>query len=186
MGLYQDLAAHMQTLRALREQKQRELDHLDETIASTQTVLDGLPEAATARKLAGEITGRFRGKSIPEAAQELITEHGEPMTNMDITKALLQGGITTTSRRFETTVYAVMRESGRFKRTPDGKAWWIKGVKLPSDAWGVEMEELDPARRGSTPKVLIEQLQKARDLPPTRPRKLKDAAEEREREPVGG
>lgn len=184
MGLYQDLAAHMQTLRALREQKQRELDHLDETIASTQTVLDGLPEAATARKMAGEITGRFRGKSIPEAAQELLTEKGEPMVNTDIARQLLQGGITTTSRRFETTVYAVMRESGRFKRTPDGKAWWIKGVKLPSDAWGVEYEETDPARRGATPKVLIEQLQQARQLASGgRPRKLKDMAEERP-EPV--
>jgi hypothetical protein len=97
----------------------------------------------------GTPTDRYVGLSVPKAAATFLREvKQEPATTREIGEALLRGGVKTGSKNFEATVYTLLRESTapRFRRTPDGRGWWLDGVPLPTEAWGPEGQTPPPPK----------------------------------------
>jgi len=136
-----ELETAVHALRAIREQKTQEIVEIDRTIADFLRVLAKMPESAAAAAAFGNVSDRYQGLSIPKAAEVFLTEvKQEPATSKEVAEALLRGGIRTTAKNFEATVYSRLQESTSptFRRTPDGRGWWIQGRPLPSQAWGVE------------------------------------------------
>jgi len=138
-----ELETAVRALRAIREQKLQDIAEIDRSIAELLNVISKLPEGLARAKELGDISDRFSGLSIPKAAEAFLRDvKGEPATTKEISDALLRGGIRTNSRSFEATVYSRLQESTspRFRRTPDGRGWWIVRMPLPHAAWGVDAE----------------------------------------------
>lgn len=131
----------IRAMRVLREQKLREVEEIELNIANFETMLQRMPEVRAKLEALGTVTSAYAHLSIPKAtALYLQTHKGEPAVTKEIAEALLRGGIRTTAKNFEATVYTLLRESTspRFRRTPDGRGWWLADVPLPNEAWGPE------------------------------------------------
>lgn len=141
MSASKELETAVRALRAIREQKQQELLEIDRSITDFLNVLAKLPEGLARAQELGEVGDRFAQMSIPQAAEVFLRDvKQEPATGREIADALLRGGIRTTAKNFESVVYSRLQESTRpkFRRTPDGRAWWFTDVALPSQAWGID------------------------------------------------
>jgi hypothetical protein len=130
----------VRALRVLREQKLREVEQIEMSLANFTALLESLPEMQAKAAALGVVTDVYAGMSIPKAAGSFLELNREPASTRDIAEALLKGGIKTTSRNFESLVYTTLVKSTtpKFKRTPDGRGWWIEGKPLPNLAWGEE------------------------------------------------
>lgn len=141
MNATKELETAVRALRAIREQKQQEINDIDKSIEDFLRVLAKLPEGMARAQELGDITDRYATLSIPKAAEAFLREVKQgPATGKEIADALLRGGIKTTAKAFENVVYSRLQESTspKFRRTPDGRAWWFAGVPFGTDAFGLE------------------------------------------------
>ncbi|BCS32688.1 hypothetical protein TBR22_A19100 [Luteitalea sp. TBR-22] len=129
----------IRAMRVLRKQKLQEVSQIEQNIANFEGMLQGMPEVQAKLAALGNTDNRYEGMSIPKAAAQFLLEaKGEPATTKEIAAALLSGGIQTGSKNFDATFYTLLRESTRprFRRTPDGRGWWLKDSDLPNGNWG--------------------------------------------------
>jgi len=68
-----------------------------------------------------KVSDEFAGLSIAAAAKRFLMKKGRGATTREIADGLRANGITTTSRNFPMTVYAILRESQGFERTNGGE-----------------------------------------------------------------
>jgi hypothetical protein len=149
MSALNEFETALRALRVMREQKLREVEQIDLNIANFTTLMHSLPEMKERLAALGEATDRYAHLSIPKAAASYLQEVAkQPAVTRDIAEALLRGGIKTSAKSFEATVYSLLRESTspRFRRTPDGRAWWLQDVLLPNEDWGLEGQTPPPPK----------------------------------------
>lgn len=140
-SLVGEFESAIRAMRVLREQKLQEVQQIEQNIANFEAMLQGMPEVQARLAALGETDDRYVGMSIPKAAAHFLAEgKGEPATTKEIATALLKGGVKTSSKNFEATLYTLLRESTapKFRRTPDGRGWWLAEERLPNAAWGPE------------------------------------------------
>jgi hypothetical protein len=133
-----DLEAAVHALRAIREQKLQDIADIDRALQGFLVVLGGLPDSRLTAPVPADAPS-YVGVSIPKAAEQVLRTGG-PATTRQIADALRAGGIRSTAKNFEATVYSRLVESTnpQFRRTPDGRGWWIQGEPLPTAQWGAE------------------------------------------------
>jgi hypothetical protein len=149
MSAIHEFETALRALRTLREQKLREIERIDLNISNFETLLATLPGMQEKLAAMGTPTDRYVGLSVPKAAAVFLKDvKQEPAVTKEIAEALLRGGITTASKNFEATVYTLLRESTapRYRRTPDGRGWWLQETPLPNNSWGPEGQAPPPPK----------------------------------------
>lgn len=114
-----DLRAALEALHRQREVKLKEVAKIESAIENMKEIIglvDGPQEPESQE---------YAGMSIGDAAALVIAD--QPRTTREIAEALLNRGVKTTSKNFTMTVYTVLRESKRFRRT-NAATWELAPV----------------------------------------------------------
>ncbi len=120
------MEALQKALDSLRQQRgvlTEELAKVDTAIAQLEGLLDGKVAAVGGGAMRG---ASYEGLGIADAAMRYLREVGRAASTREIADQIRLRGVTTTSKNYTATVYAVLAGAkDRIVRTPDG--WDLRG-----------------------------------------------------------